>query len=142
LVCEGGEAGRSAIWESSLPVCFYQKALHRLRPLNASQDTPRYQLYIMKMACSKGVFEASSGKATINHLPAEAFRRYRFAYPPFIEQQAISEHLSTACGEIRRLQQEASSLVSILQERRSALISAAVTGQIDVRGLVPEAAEQ
>jgi type I restriction enzyme, S subunit len=136
LVCEGGEVGRSAIWQSSLPVCFYQKALHRLRPLNASQDSARFQLYIMKMACSKGVFEASSGKATINHLPAEAFRRYRFAYPPFIEQQAISEHLSTACDEIRGLQQEASSLVSILQERRSALISAAVTGQIDVRGLV------
>ena len=32
--------------------------------------------------------------------------------------------------------------VEILQERRSALISAAVTGQIDVRGLVQEAGEQ
>ena len=138
LVCEGGEVGRSAIWQSSLAVCFYQKALHRLRPLNASQDSPRFQLYIMRMACSKGVFEASSGKATINHLPAEAFRRYRFAYPPVSEQQKISEHLSTACGEIRRLQQEASSLVLTLQERRSALISVAVTGQIDVRGLGPE----
>jgi type I restriction enzyme S subunit len=34
---------------------------------------------------------------------------------------------------------EAHNAVSLLQERRSALISAAVTGQIDVRGLVPEA---
>jgi type I restriction enzyme S subunit len=34
---------------------------------------------------------------------------------------------------------QAQSAVSLLQERRSALISAAVTGQIDVRGLVPEA---
>jgi type I restriction enzyme S subunit len=31
--------------------------------------------------------------------------------------------------------------VEILQERRSALISAALTGQIDVRGLVPEVSE-
>jgi type I restriction enzyme S subunit len=30
-------------------------------------------------------------------------------------------------------------VIKLLQERRSALISAAVTGQIDVRGLVPEA---
>jgi type I restriction enzyme S subunit len=37
------------------------------------------------------------------------------------------------------LEAEAQSLVSTLQERRSALISAAVTGQIDVRGLVAEA---
>ena len=37
------------------------------------------------------------------------------------------------------LETEARQAVSLLQERRSALISAAVTGQIDVRGLVPEA---
>jgi type I restriction enzyme S subunit len=39
------------------------------------------------------------------------------------------------------LSQHASRLVALLQERRSALISAAVTGQIDVRGLVPEVSE-
>ena len=136
LVCEGGEVGRCAIWEAELTICFYQKALHRLRPLDSSLDNPRFQLYIMRMACSKGVFEASSGKATINHLPAEAFRRYRFAYPPAHEQHSISEHLSGACEDLNALQKEAQSLVGKLQERRSSLISAAVTGQIDVRGLV------
>jgi type I restriction enzyme S subunit len=139
LVCEGGEVGRSAIWQSQLPVCFYQKALHRLRPLDPSRDNPGYQLCIMRMACAKGVFEASSGKATINHLPGEAFKRYRFAYPPSHEQDAINEHLSRACRDICELQKQARSLVTKLQERRSALISAAVTGQIDVRGLAPEA---
>jgi type I restriction enzyme S subunit len=37
------------------------------------------------------------------------------------------------------LEAESQRTISLLQERRSALISAAVTGQIDVRGLVPEA---
>lgn len=32
LVCEGGEAGRAAIWKGQLGECYYQKALHRLRP--------------------------------------------------------------------------------------------------------------
>jgi hypothetical protein len=32
LVCEGGEPGRAAIWNGALTECFYQKALHRLRP--------------------------------------------------------------------------------------------------------------
>ncbi len=36
------------------------------------------------------------------------------------------------------LETEAQQAISLLQERRSALISAAVTGQIDVRGLVAE----
>jgi type I restriction enzyme S subunit len=139
LVCEGGEVGRSAIWQSQLTCCFYQKALHRLRAYNQRSDDCRFQLYVMRMACSIGVFEASSGKATINHLPAESFRRYRFAYPPLDEQIVIAEHLSQVCSQLNELEADAKSLVSRLQERRSALISAAVTGQIDVRGLVPEA---
>ena len=136
LVCEGGEVGRSAIWESQLPVCFYQKALHRLRPFDPKSDCCRFQLYVMRMACSMGVFEASSGKATINHLPAESFRRYRFGYPPLAEQICIAKHLMRVCGQLNELESEAQTLVGTLQERRSALISAAVTGQIDVRGLV------
>src|SRR5215208_5132633 len=33
LVCEGGEVGRAAIWDAPIDECYYQKALHRLRPL-------------------------------------------------------------------------------------------------------------
>ena len=32
LVCEGGEVGRAAIWEAPLEECYFQKALHPLRP--------------------------------------------------------------------------------------------------------------
>jgi len=34
LVCEGGEVGRAAIWDAPIDECYYQKALHRLRPLH------------------------------------------------------------------------------------------------------------
>ena len=138
LVCEGGEVGRCAIWRNDIQTCFYQKALHRVRPLSPSTDTCEYQLFVMKMACSKGIFEANSGKATINHLPAEAFRKYRFAYPPKSEQLEIVSFLSERCREIDDLKMQAQKSAGLLQERRSALISAAVTGQIDVRGLVPQ----
>jgi type I restriction enzyme, S subunit len=33
LVCEGGEVGRAALWNAPIDECYYQKALHRLRPL-------------------------------------------------------------------------------------------------------------
>jgi len=33
LVCEGGEVGRAAIWDAPIEECYYQKALHQLRPL-------------------------------------------------------------------------------------------------------------
>ena len=55
---------------------------------------------------------------------------------PMSEQQEIVYWLDTACAPFTDLVHKAESTVSLLKERRSALISAAVTGQIDVRGLV------
>jgi type I restriction enzyme S subunit len=59
--------------------------------------------------------------------------------PPLEEQRQIISLLECAAGEANLLIVEAERSIVLLQERRSALISAAVTGQIDVRGLVPEA---
>jgi type I restriction enzyme S subunit len=60
--------------------------------------------------------------------------------PPVREQQLIAEHLSSQSGKFDHLMKESECFICLLQERRSALISAAVTGQIDVRGLVPSEA--
>jgi type I restriction enzyme S subunit len=135
LVCEGGDVGRSAIWHGELTECYYQKALHRLRPRDTSSDLPRFQLYLMQAAAKLEVFTGGQGKATIAHLTAEALRRYRFAYPGQAEQERIVEHLDRAVSQFDELIHEAANTAQLLQERRSALISAAVTGQIDVRGL-------
>jgi type I restriction enzyme S subunit len=69
-------------------------------------------------------------------------KKVRVAIPPLSEQQQISEYLQNATSGMAGVIQASKDTVRLLQERRSALISAAVTGQIDVRGLVPEAAEQ
>jgi type I restriction enzyme S subunit len=58
--------------------------------------------------------------------------------PPTHEQELIAGHVSRESEKFDQLVKESESFVNLLQERRSALISAAVTGQIDVRGLVPE----
>jgi type I restriction enzyme S subunit len=60
------------------------------------------------------------------------------AIPPLIEQHAIVEYLDGATAKLDELVAEAESAMRLLGERRSALISAAVTGKIDVRGLVPQ----
>jgi type I restriction enzyme S subunit len=59
--------------------------------------------------------------------------------PPRQEQDRIATFLLSEHEKAQGLILQAQNAVSLLQERRSALISAAVTGQIDVRGLVPEA---
>ena len=133
LVCEGGEVGRAAIWTGALDECYYQKALHRLRQRQADHDVPRFQFYLLNSAATLGVFTAGEGKSTIAHLTAEALRRYRFAYPPHNEQTEIVAFLDVETTKFNELVSEARTAITLLQERRSALISAAVTGQIDVR---------
>jgi len=140
LVNEGGSyPGRCAIWKADVE-CYYQKALHRLRPLDSEIDTARFFFYIMSWAVNAGVFIAGGNEATIEHLPAERLRRYRFAFPPLEEQIEIAEFLDSESRRFDLLKIEARSLIDFLQERRSALISAAVTGKIDLRNYTPKEA--
>jgi type I restriction enzyme S subunit len=55
--------------------------------------------------------------------------------PPVDEQQAILSFIADQTSRFDTLTAEAQRAIDLLQERRTALISAAVTGQIDVRGL-------
>ncbi|MDO9012214.1 MAG: hypothetical protein Q7U78_10485 [Gallionella sp.] len=56
--------------------------------------------------------------------------------PPITEQETIAAFLDIETAKFDTLTAEASRAIELLQERRSALISAAVTGKIDVRGAV------
>lgn len=134
LVCEGGEVGRAAVVGEVEGVVGYQKALHRLRPLG-NDENPKYMFYILVWAAKRGVFDGG-GQATIAHLTSEQLRAFRFPKPPNPEQDHLVRRLDAELGKLEVLRREAESATQLLRERRSALISAAVTGQIDVRGLV------
>jgi type I restriction enzyme S subunit len=60
-------------------------------------------------------------------------------FPPIEEQVQIATALSSAAQGFEKLSAVAETAITLLQERRAALISAAVTGKIDVRGLVDQA---
>ena len=60
-------------------------------------------------------------------------KRMPLLVPPQTEQTAIATFLDRETAKIDALVAEAQRAITVLQERRSALISAAVTGQIDVR---------
>ena len=54
--------------------------------------------------------------------------------PPIQEQRGIADFIGIQLSKFETLVSEARRSIELLQERRTALISAAVTGQIDVRG--------
>ena len=133
LVCEGGEVGRAAVVGELPGVIGFQKALHRLRAVTA-EESSRFMYYTFEWAARHGVFNGG-GQATIAHLTGEQLRAYRFAKPPLAEQEAIAKFLDAAVAALELLRAEVLDAISLLKERRSALIAAVVTGKVDVRGL-------
>jgi type I restriction enzyme S subunit len=133
LVCEGGQVGRSAFWYEQLPVCGFQKALHRVRCLDSGNDYPRFFFYQMQLAAGLGVFTADGNENTIAHLTCEKLRSHRFAFPSLDEQTAIANLLDS---ELRHIQNTISRLereIELLREYRTRLIADVVTGKLDVR---------
>ena len=82
------------------------------------------------------LFEAKG--TTMDGLNMQTLGRVPVPTPPLVEQAEILDSIARDIGELDPLLAEAEAAVNLLRERRYALISAAVTGQIDVRGLAPE----
>jgi type I restriction enzyme, S subunit len=78
-------------------------------------------------------FGRGGNQAALN---SEILSALTIPIPPLDEQQGISLFLLRRLAEFALLTAEAQRAIDLLQERRTALISAAVTGQIDVRGFV------
>lgn len=77
----------------------------------------------------------SGAEGLANNLPQSAMKGFFCVIPPIDEQQAIVNFLAAETAKFDTLTAEAQRAIDLLQERRTALISAAVTGQIDVRAL-------
>lgn len=92
LVCEGGEVGRAAIWEAPIEECYYQKALHRLRPLRGFNS--HVMAAFLRRWSDCGLLANYVTQTSIAHLPREKFMEVPMPVPPPPEQRAIAEALS------------------------------------------------
>ena len=102
-----------------------------------SVDVPEYMSYLLNTNAVLGEARSyalvSIGQCNLN---PTRYAYIRISLPPPEEQQEIVNFLDRATTEIDELIAEAQHAIALLQERRTALISAAVTGKIDVRSLV------
>lgn len=71
LVCEGGEIGRAAIWDGSIEECYYQKALHRLRPIVDDALSSSILVEYLEILAQGNKLAAHSTGTTFAHLTRE-----------------------------------------------------------------------
>jgi type I restriction enzyme S subunit len=79
--------------------------------------------------------DSDAAGSTKGAITCEELGNFKIAVPPIPEQERIVLHVSQLYSAYGSLISESEHVIDLLQERRTALISAAVTGQIDVRAI-------
>lgn len=104
LVCEGGEPGRCAVWQEEVANCYYQKALHRVRPHVGKADSEFLSLWIRHQA-TIGAFEDKNAKTTIAHLPQVRLEQLLVPACSIEEQRRIASRLKVQLADVEAAQQ-------------------------------------
>ena len=100
--------------------------------------------YLMWVLNSDTVYQqvlADLAGATSPHVNIGDIVNFAIPAPSLADQQGIAEHIFRIVHGIDTLVAEAERTSALLRERRAALISAAVTGKIDVRAFIPTTQE-
>jgi type I restriction enzyme S subunit len=92
-----------------------------------------YLAWLLRGSSSEVLSRTDEAAHGTKVLRIEAWLSMEIPIPPLAEQTAIVAHLEQELSKFDTLTAEAQRAIDLLQERRTALISAAVTGQIDVR---------
>src|SRR6266699_6012543 len=132
LVCEGGEVGRAAIWEAPIGECYYQKALHRLRPLHSFN--PRLMIELLRYWIDHGMLADFVSQTSIAHLTREKFVEVPIPVPPPAEQQAITATLSDVNALITSLDR----LIAKKRDIKQATMQQFLTGKTRLPGFSGE----
>ncbi len=94
---------------------------------------PEYSYLLISSNGVKAELSLESKGSTMDNLNTETLGRIRLPTPPVSEQNEILNYVHEISGKYKLLINKAESAILLMQERRTALISAAVTGKIDVR---------
>ena len=132
LVSEGGDAGRTAIFDADGEY-YFQNAINRVRPDHRGKIEPDFIYYWFVFLKASGYVEMVCNVATIPHFTAEKVKAAPLAFPSLETQRRIARYLDEKTAKIDGLIEKKRELLDRLAEKRQALITRAVT-----RGLNPD----
>ena len=127
------EIGFSSTCFQDIPSATFAGFLIRFRP-DEGVLSPSFSRYFFGSQRLREFFVKEMEIVTRASLGQDLLKRMSVPIAPIEEQARTAQHLDTITQKIDSLLDQARAAIKLLAERRSALISAAVTGKIDVRG--------
>ena len=136
LARSGATVGKAFIYRRAWGQCCFAGYL-----IKASADqekvSPDFVYFVLQSSSYWQYIGQEQIQATIQNVSAERYGNFVLTFPTLHEQKSIIEYLQSKLDEYAGLLDVSKKTVKLLIERRSALISAAVTGKIDVRNWQP-----
>jgi len=126
LLNEGGDVGRTCMWNDELDECYIQNSVNRIRFV---EDSQKYFLYLSVLYHSIGYYDSLVNRVSIPHLTKEKLESVRFLRPPLSEQTEIVSYLDEHTQLIDKTISVEERRIELLKEYRQSLISEVVTGK-------------
>ena len=131
LICEGGDVGRSSVWEQNVEM-YYQNALHRVRFFQ--NINPYFYKYLIEYYKEIGIIDRFSKGVTIKHLVQSSLNEMWLPLPPLAEQKRIVAKIEELLPYIDRYEQAWSKLEQFNsrfpEDMKKALLQYAIQGKL------------
>ncbi len=133
LMNEGGDndkLGRGAVWSGEIQPCIHQNHVFAIRPENIESD---WLDLLTRAAYAKFHFYRVAKQSTnLASISSSNIKETPMVIPPREERKEIIRYVGDQLHKLDKLEAACARQIELFQERRTALISAAVTGKIDV----------
>jgi type I restriction enzyme S subunit len=134
LMTEGGDLdklGRGTVWRDEIPGCLHQNHVFAVRSDPGRLDA-EYLALLTQTAHGRAYFERTGSRVT-NLASTSSTKVLDFPVPvlPPEQQRALLREASTATATLAEISSCLTKQIDLLREHRQAVITAAVTGQLD-----------
>lgn len=128
LVSEGGEVGKTCIWNNELEECYIQNSVHKIT-FNKEYN-PLFYLYYFLVLGNAGFFKSIVNQVSIAHLTREKLVKIKCIAPPINEQNEIVRQIVSLTTTINTAISKARNEIEKIKEYQESLITNVVTGKI------------
>ena len=125
---EGGEVGKTALWNKELEECYIQNSVQKLT-VN-EKGSSKYYLYLSCLLGQIGYYKSIVNLVSIMHLTFEKLRQVIVLCPPLKEQQAIAAYLDEKCAKIDAAIDNISKQIDASKRLKKAVINEAISGKV------------
>jgi type I restriction enzyme S subunit len=130
VLSEGGEVGKTCIWNNELKECYIQNSAHKVTVYK--DNISEFYLNLFFVFGKAGAFDSIVNRVSIGHLTKDKLMNVVVVKPPLSEQKEISTYIKSASQKIEIAISLKQQEIEKLKEYKSSLINGVVTGKVKV----------